>query len=433
MGKHTKTQKNKTETADFNKQFATFFKKNKYSKIEKRGKYWYITNPWNDASVSFVLRPESIPSLKAALNKLILPPRFTGIYHLDSNTMEYIWTLLDNDDPYFLRQFEFNLDGKSYHCKFDQASARLVNLARWFRRTGKTTITEHRNLLLLREYIEYIDEKSKKRPSSEEAFTEIRPASFYVSGFEGFDDGKILEVSKHINFFMYYYDRETPHIVTHPVEAEPLEKPRQLQFIQTAFPKKISSRSHDPFLLDLSLAAASVPSRLRFLYYYQILEYAAFYHVDERVKRDLLNIINVPDIHSDPEKYIARILETVSDIRSEDEAKINMICRNACDINILWKELQHNLSYFTKRQEFDGGFALEPFISEDTTLESFRAMWYPKTPDTLRSIRNALVHGRERRVSRVINPTLHNDLLIKPWLTIIQRMAEHIIIFCSGT
>ena len=143
----------------------------------------------------------------------------------------------------------------------------------------------------------------------------------------------------------------------------------------------------------------------------------------------MLQIINTPDIHADPDKYIPRILDTVTDMHQSDEAKLNKIVETGCPPDIIWKELRQNLPYFSERQEFKGGFVIEPFISDDMTLKSFAAMWIPKTPDTLRKIRNALVHGRESRHGLFIAPTRDNNLKISPWIPVIHRIAEQIIIF----
>ena len=47
----------------------------------------------------------------------------------------------------------------------------------------------------------------------------------------------------------------------------------------------------------------------------------------------------------------------------------------------------------------------------------------------LRYIRNALVHGREKKFGKVINPTIKNDYLIRPWCSVARRIAEEIVIF----
>jgi hypothetical protein len=420
-----KTPDENNEIAAFEKKLAPFLSQNPYSKIEKRGKSYYVTSAWNVESVSFVLEPDSESDLINALNNLILPPRFTAVYHSDTNTMEYIYTLLDRNSPYLSRQFEFSIEGKTYHCAFKDASDRLLLLGKLFRPTGE--IEDYRNLAQLSMYTN--PDILKTLGLEDDFLRDSKPVSFFVSEFEVFDEEKIVEISKHINFFMRYYDRQTPYIIIHPLQRSEIEPVKQLQFVEPAFPKHISTRRQDPFLLDLALAANQATTRLGFLYYYQILEYAAFYYIDDDIRRKMLQIIQIPDIHAYPDKYIPRILDMVSDIRQSDEAKLNKVVEIRCSPDIVWKELEQNLHYFSKRQEFDGGFAIEPFISEDMTLESFSMIWIPKTPDTLRKIRNALVHARESRLGLIIAPTSDNDIKLRPWLSIIRRIAEQALIF----
>lgn len=420
-------QKEKDKIVTFEKQLAPFLKQNSYSKIEKKGKSYYVTRPWNDESVSFILKDDSQSDLIAVLNNLILPPRFTALYHLDSNTMEYIYTLLDKNDPYISRQFEFTVDGKTYYCQFKDASERLLLLSKLFRPVGEEPRTECRNLSLLNIYMN--PKLMQLLKLDEDFFTKRKPISFFVNGFERYEEDKIVEISKHLNFFISYYDRKSPLIIIHSTKSDEPQPLKVLQFVEKDFPKKISTSYKDSFLLDLALAANEVETRLKFLYYYQILEYAAFYYVDSDIKRRMLKIIATPDIQAKPEKYISSILDTITDIRQSDEARLNKIVETRCSPDIVWKELQQNLTYFSKRQEFEGGFVIEPFVSEDMTLEGFATMWIPKTPDTLRKIRNALVHGRESRLGLFIAPTRANEFKYRPWIPIVRRIAEQVIIF----
>lgn len=427
-----KAPKEKTGITTFEKQLEPFFKLNPYSKIQKSKKGYRVIKPWNDESLCFILKPTSAADLISTLNSLILPPRFTALYHSDSNTMEYIYTLLGKNDPYFSRQFKFSLDSTTYHCKFGEASKRLLILSEVFMIVQQQSSTDYRHLLLLREYVK---DAGKKRASLDDFFTDIKPISFYISGFRNFDEATITEVSKHLNFFMQYYDRDCPYIIIHSIETEALKMPKQLQFIETTFPSRISTRRQEPFLLDLALVAitSTAEPRLQFLYYYQILEYAAFYYVDNDIKRHLLKVINTPDIQSNPDKYIPEMLDKVSELYQGEEAKLDRIVQIRCAPDDIWKEIQQNRSFFSQKQEFDGGHVMEPFISEDMTNESFRVAWHPKAIKSLRGIRNALVHGRERRVTQVISPTKQNDLKIASLVPLIRRIAEQIIIYGSVT
>ena len=95
-----------------------FLTKNPHSDIESIDKIHIISKPWNDDSLILLLLPKVKRKLIDTLNNLILPPRFTAIYHIDTNTMEYIYTRLKPDDPILSRQFVFTLDNKHYSCKF---------------------------------------------------------------------------------------------------------------------------------------------------------------------------------------------------------------------------------------------------------------------------------------------------------------------------
>lgn len=426
-------KKYKPEIVALEKQLAPFLQNNPYSSVGKRGRFTCILTPWNDNSLYFLLEPKSVSDLIATVNNLVLPPRFTAVYHLDSGTMEYIYDLLETDDPCFARAFKFTLGSRSYSCKFAKTSERLLILAKWFRRTGKQSLREYRNLDLLREYLQLV---GTKRVYTEDYLAGAEPISFFVSGFKKWDEDEVMDVSKHLNFFMQLYDRDSPYIIIHRPEVEELGKHKQLRASEIAFPKSISSRRRDPFLLDLALTANTATSspRLQFIYYYQIVEYAAFYQVDAETKRHLLNIINIPDIHSNPDKYIPRILDSVSiSFRQDEEARLEKVINAACRPEAIWEELQQNMSYFSKKVEFDGGVVLESFVPEGITKDDFCGMWHPKTAHTLRFIRNALVHGRERKFIQVISPTPRNDLLIKPWVGIVRCIAEHVIVFNSST
>ena len=399
------------------KKLNAFLENNQYSLVESVNKYLCISKPWNDESLILLLMPKLKNKLIGALNNLILPLKFTAIYHIDTDTMEYIYTRLKRDDPILSRQFIFKLDKKQYLCKFDKASERLMTLVDCYARAENST-TDFRNLIYLEEAL----------PEEEPTSIGMVPVSFYVSGFQKYDENEILETSEYLNFFMQYYDRSSPIILIHSRAEHPEILPH-LKCIEGGFPNTISTRRKDPFLMDFILAACNVGSRLQFIYCCQLLEYAAFYYVDDEIRRQLTNIITTPDIHSNPNKYVARILEAMADIRLEDEAKVNKLINTTCKPEVIYKEIEQNKAYFSNKQEFEGGFTLEPFISEDTTLESYSAMWHPKTADTLRFIRNALVHGREKRIGRVISPTSKNDILIRPWCCVARRIAEQVVLY----
>lgn len=394
-----------------------FLRNNTNSKIEEVKGNYFITNPWNDKSLIFILFPRKRSKLINALNQLVLPPQYSAIFHLDTNTMEFIYDRLKPDDPILSREFMFNLEKGQYKCNYKIASDRLMELVEYSARAQDTS-TDFRNLIKIQESQYEVGDFSEK----------LVPVSFYISGFAKFDDDEIEEVSKYLNFYMLYYDRKSPYILMHKSVGNSEEFPTQ-DFLEGGFPNTISTKRKDPMLLDLMLAACQVGNRLQFIHCYQLLEYAAFYFVDDEVKRELTHILAAPDIFSNPDKYISRVLETTSEIKQDDEVKLQKLILHTCKPQILFKEINSNKSYFMNKQKFEGGFELEPLISEGFSLDNFKTEWHPKILNNLKYIRNALVHGREKRYGRVISPTDRNDELISPWCCIARRIAEQVVLF----
>ena len=82
---------------DLKKQLEQFLKNNSYSEVELRNEIYYINNPWEDESLSFEIKKEDESELIKTLNNLILPPRFSAIYHLDTKEIEYIYNLINKN------------------------------------------------------------------------------------------------------------------------------------------------------------------------------------------------------------------------------------------------------------------------------------------------------------------------------------------------
>jgi len=401
----------------------------KFNEIKERKGIYYISNPWDDESLSFKIEKEDESELIKALNSLILSPRFSSIYHLDSNEIEYIFTLLDKKSPYINRDFEFILEGKTYYCRFANTSERLLIISKTFRPSGEESDTSYRNLLLFNMFMN--PEFKQKSKVKEDLFANRIPISFFVKGFDRFEEDKIIEVSKHLNFFMSHYDKESPYILIHSTKTEKGESIKELKLPEMEFPKKISSGKKDPILLDIAIAAhLSKQIRLKFLYYYQILEYAAFYFVDSEVKQDILRIITSPTIHANPDKHINDLMDIITKLKETEDVRLNKLIKSGCSIGEIWKEIQLYMPYFSSRQEFEGGFYIEPLITKDMTQGDFSREWFPKIPDTLRKIRNALVHSRDTRLGLVIIPSRENDPKLKPWIPIIRCVAEQTLIYC---
>lgn len=407
-------------------QLKPFLENHPYSEIEAGEEGLLVVKPWNDDSVCFRLRRETRDQLIAALNDLVLPPRFNAIYHADQARMEYIFTILSPQTEYLSRSFDFTLDSNTYRCSFAPSSDRLLCLASSTAPTGKASSSDYRNLFpfFLHMWAQQAGEDARELGT----LVSGTPTSFFVEGFPGFDEELAVRVSKHLNFFMRHYDRGSPYIMLH--EPPSAEAPAiQLQFMQKDFPRNISATRRDAFMLDLALAAAVASTRLAFLYYFQMLEYAAFYHVNKDVKRAISRIIRNPGLLSDVDGHIDGIIEAMTQTYRPEHEKVRGVVEARCCVDAVWSEIEHNREYFKADQAFDGGFTMDRLINDTTTRDTFDKNWCQEMAQRLCRIRNCLAHAREQREKHCITPTPANDRKLRPWLSVIRRMAEQVLIY----
>lgn len=409
--------------------FDEFLAHNPWSKIEETEDAFEVVDPWSDSSLRLRIPKPAPADILADLDQIILLPRFTGVYHRDTRELEFIYVPLEPDDPTLAKVFIFKWDGVDHTCRYAKSSDRVLMLVRAFRPTGGDTSTEYRGLQRL-SAMKTLDSFLKLPARLLEAFEKFVPASFFVGSVASADDASLAQMAKHLNFFMSYFWRESPSILIHePPEVQTPFLPGVSSVVN--IPAVISATAIDPFLLDLSLAARSGNYRLRFLYYYQILEYAAFYWTEESVKAAVRRVILNPDLHARIDEYTPKLIEALIPTRQNDEHKIRRVIETAVEPRAIWTEMQSNLACFTTATSFEGGFFLDPLVSKDTTEGSFGTMWAPKIAETFRNIRNALVHARESRTQAVIAPTAANEERLRPWVPLIRRIAEQVVLFQS--
>ena len=382
-----------------------------------------LEEPWEDKTISIGLYGKHVPQLIDTLNSLILPPRFSAIFHIDTNVAEFIWSAIPNDEEIISRSFNFNFNGSNYKCYYAQASAKLRILATHTLRRVWYSPYEHRNILSLRQYF-------RDREEDPDQVENLTPISFFIEGFNSYDETSLVELSKNLNFNMCYFDRKSPFIYIHSLTSSPESVNKPIQYINESFPNIIVSMPKDPLLLDLSSEAAQSAERMSYLYYYQVIERASYFYLGDSTKSKLNKLLNSPDIQNNTDIYIERITDTVlEDARADDDSKIEKVTKALCVPQNLWKEISSNIAFYSKPTSFDGGFTTNPIIPEGSDYSHFCSCWHPSLIHQIRHIRNALVHGREKTYGSTISPTLYNDQLLLPWVTIIRRIAEDIILY----
>lgn len=380
-----------------------------------------IRKPWNDRSV--LLNIEDDNDLLKLLDNIYLPEELVAIQHDDAK-LEFIYGPLGTDSPERGRQFEFNYLGQSFNCHFSEVSDVLKLLANSFIEGELESKSHHRNLRFLSEFLE--DDEF-----FHEFYEDPLAISFFVEGDFSKIENDLIRLSKHINFYIKYFDRDSAQIrILRKKDPEDLEIKEEKTFIDK-FPSKISSQKIDETLLDIfEVAEETFSPRLKFIFYFQIIEYCSYYYMDEDLKNSMFKILRNPSISNDPVYFSKLIVEEFKDRFSQrdDSTKISKTINNYCSIDDIKTELKKYHNFFSQNIEFDGGLKIGKIISDEDSIDKLVDSDVEKIKTNIEKIRNVLVHLRESRENKVILPTQNNDHMIKPYLAIIRRMAENIAI-----
>lgn len=414
------------ESTSFEDLYLSEFKKNNpFCKFTIDNGKIVIGSLWNDTNIQVVFSIEDIESIKK-LNNIKLNPQFDAIIHIDTNSIEYLLGYLDTTDDleksFMDRKFDLNLEGCPYTCEYALPSDVLLLISRNYRRIDSSS--QILNQLLVFKDGQKIDKLSKV---NQEYFENKVPRCFFVKPDKPITEIDVEKMSRHINFLMKYYDRSTPQInirLDTQQELVKIVKPRR--YIEECFPTSFALNTVDDFVLQLLGTASESNPRFAFIYYYQVFEYAGFYFLDSKVKKELNQFMRDPSIVSCSDEKLMQLFVFLSELNHSDEVKMRKVIEELCDPKTIWKEIENDKDFFANSVEFDGGFNLSALIAKDTTVESWNTMWMPKLYDHLTKIRNCLVHARERRQCNVILPSNNNSRKIRRYLPLISRLAEQI-------
>jgi hypothetical protein len=384
-----------------------------------------IFKPWSDDTFAFIIpKTKRIPNMKG----IFLYPEFSSIYNKRDNIWEFIYTPAKKKSKLLTRSFNFNFNGSTFKCHFNKSTRYLKFFAENFRQLRSENETGYRNL---RQYKDYY---SKDKPSYiKEYFKNREPYSFFVEGPLNEIEKNKVQFTKTLNFYLSYYDREMPTIQVFSKDKEENKTKIPCYTLFDQFPNEISASKIDTTLLDiLSVANKTKDIRLEFIFYYQIIEYAAYYYLENEDNSKLRQILKRPDINSSANDYVREIMEVLSDHfnvnKSNDREKIHKTIKHYCSINDIKLELKENKETFKLDIKFDGGLTLKSLFSDESAIESSKNGILNLAIDNISKIRNVIVHLREKRENTVILPTEKNNRLLLPYLYILRRISEKIAI-----
>lgn len=404
-----------------NKHLKKVLKKNDSIEATEDGDTTYVTDPWNDSSIVFEFQKGQV--LKPIRN-LIFPEALVAIFHSEKNKLEFIYGPLGKEDDERGREFEFYFSGETFECHFSHCSKALKILSKAFREGDIDSGSNFRNLRQLRDYFngdEFFDKY----------FKDAAPISFFVEGDFSSLNSDFIELSKNINFYLKYYDRTSAQI--HILKKSEFDDKgiNTSETLFDEFPQKISAHSIDPTLLDIFGVAEETPSpRLKFIFYFQIIEYCSYYYLREDLRKDIFKIIKDPAISNDPNYFTKVLIEEFKDQFSQrdDSVKIEKTILDYCSIEDVRKEIAENYEYFSQKIQFDGGFSIPKIVKDEESVEKLIDEDLIKIKKNIVNTRNVLVHLRESRENQVILPTDRNNYLLQPYLHLVRRLAEKIAI-----
>jgi len=402
-------------------------------KVDRDESTTTVTGLWNDSGISLRFK-DTDPNndlYKEIMRNVIFPPTLRAIYHEDLHSMEFIYRI----GPRFNEpetSFTLRHAGSVYTCGFREGSVRLAMLA-LFARTSPNTFTDNKNLDLLRAGIfSVIDEYSKnhKRKDSQNIEDIIQDSnfiqhlsnnilSFWVEGLD-INDENMHYVLNIINFYMLYYNRHTPLIIIDQEDGH-------TKFDIPVFPKgtflnDIHAINIDENALDILISSVSPDPYKKYIQLYQVLEYYTYYYYDKKLRENIHSSIIRPDLHIETDEIVNEIIDQVIKYANNNSIviKIENLINN---INI-----QSALAHMSKFSVLSESYSLP-------TNVDIKPVYTDKKYDTknlstnLVTLRNSMVHSKERRNKGRLLHTRSNMEYVKLWAEILQSIVMDIMIY----
>jgi len=410
-----------------NKSLAVLKQNNSNINIEPVDGNFKVEKLWNDDSLYFIFKDNVDLGL---LENIIFPEELVAVYHKDKYLLEYIFSPLNPASNSLSRRFEFRFKDQAFTCYFDKSTKVIELLSSCFRMSKeKDSSSNYRNLRIFQDFFK----KETLSKSIQEYFKGKNAFSFFIKGNENFLLNDLAGLSKHLNFYMTFYDRNAPFCIVLNKKEEQEKYKEPCYSLAETFPLTINAREINPIILDiLSVAHETKNIRLKYLFYFQVLEYCSYYYLNEDLKVKLCSVLKSPDIASKPEYYSKNIIDEFKNFfrQNDDTVKLEKAILNYCNFDDIKLELKENCNYFCRNIEFDGGFVLNAIIKDEQSVDNPAndKIILKNIKENIESIRNVLVHLRESRENKVILPTRKNDNLLRPYLFLLRRIAERVAI-----
>ncbi len=410
-------------------QFDAFRKNNPHCTISiRRGEdgkgFAHIERPWDDSTLIIAVSEDDYDQFANNLSDVLLPPELSAIYHKQQRSLEVIWTcyrLSEKSSEIKDREFTFAHEGQEIFCKFGKSSETLLIISKFARPIVEAERTNFRNL---RSFWMYSNMKSS------EGRTVIgidEPRSLWIHNVD-YESDAILRLLRHLNFYLSYYDRDTPLVLLHETADG---NPTDIRYLEGQFPAHVTSKPVEDNILSFwNSAHLTENPMLQYIIYYRIIEYCAFNFGRPDLKRSIKFHLSNPTRHWNAEKTANDII-SIMNLEKEysDVQRFEDLIRDAVRPSTLWKTIEKNKIFFSEKVKFEGGYSVAPLISKDCTDANFEPQGVTNVARTLRGIRNVLSHGKDFGSQGVILPSLANMSKLLPWTSLIRTVSGEVILY----
>jgi len=331
--------------------------------------------------------------------------------------------MMKDNNPILTREFEFIYLWYKFKCYFSKTSKKMAAIF------GAIT-NNPRDFNVSREITNHL--LFYKWENKDILFSDKNAYSFVVQW--PIDKVSIIDLCKHINFYMSFYDRSTLRIMfiqwTNEISyTSPCLFKRSWMFVTPILWTQIK-----PDILDIYEAALSTSSiRLKYIFYYQVIEYISYYFLDDDVKNKINKILKRPDLIQNSDDCSYMIIEELKQWANSKEDPFCKTIKYYVDIDDIAYDINTNIGYFSQDIDFIWWFSVDSIIDTKTKDvsdidQNYKKKFFDSLIGNIWDIRNVLVHAREKRELRIISPSTDNDKKLLPYLYVLRRIVEYIMI-----
>ena len=107
---------------------------------------------------------------------------------------------------------------------------------------------------------------------------------------------------------------------------------------------------------------------------------------------------------------------------------MDRLIKDLCTFDDIKDEIKTNSVYFINETCFEGGLVIKGLFNKEEEIDNPPIEILSSIRRNIDTIRNVLVHARESRENVVISPSQKNALLLKPYLFLLRRLAEIVVL-----